>query len=265
MAVSVDDERSERSRRYPGHALREVLQMLEEVKRGVGMNGGQRETVAQALGHASLNGASTRKIASLVHFGLVERDGDRYRISKLGQRYLMPIDPHERTAAVAEAAKKPALFNEIGSAFDGQPLPTMLANVLAREYGITAQASSEVAGLFMEAAVFAGLLDAGGILRWSAPTSGLPNVADTEEPKDSAAKEVSAPDVGDNTAQQASQVTRSADSSARAGSEDYSIALDAKGRKAFINLPTPVTGRDLARLGAWVDYMKTVIQEPEDE
>lgn len=265
MAATVDDEKSERSRRYPGHSLRDVLQMLEEVQRGVGMNGGVRETVAQALGHSSLNGASTRKIASLVHFGLLERgDGDRYRVSKLGQRYLIPIDAQERTAAVAEAAKKPALFNEIGSAFDGHQLPTMLANVLAREYGVTPQASNEVAGLFLEAVEFAGLLESGGKLRWNAPLDSASSALASEDTKDAGATEPPLPVLGGQSTPHDPQPSRPSVAPKRDGHEDYSIALDAKGRKAFINVPTPVTVRDLSRIGAWVAYMQSVIEDPED-
>lgn len=264
MAATGDDEKSERSRRYPGHSLRDVLHMLEEVQRGVGMNGGLRETVAQALGHSSLNGASTRKIASLVHFGLLERDGDRYRISKLGQRYLIPIDQQERTAAIADAAKKPALFHEIGSRFDQQQLPTMLANMLAREFGVTPQASNEVAGLFLEAVEFAGLLDSAGKLRWSTVVATMPAGAGTEDTKDGATTEASSQEGGGATSLPEHRPSRTSDAPKLDGYEDYSIALDAKGRKAFINVPTPVTARDLSRIGAWVAYMQSVIDDPED-
>ena len=92
VSNGTDDERSERSRRYPASTVVDAIGNLTLVHRGVGMNGGSREALAQAIGHTTLNGASKRKIASLIQYGLIDRDGDRYRISDLGRRILIPVN-----------------------------------------------------------------------------------------------------------------------------------------------------------------------------
>lgn len=265
--ASVDDDKAERSRRYPAASLREAIGMVEAVHRGVGLNGGARETLAQALGHTTLNGTSKRKLATLVQFGLLEKDGERYRISTgIGRRILMPVNDRERNEAIAEAARRPLLFQEIGMAYDGHMLPSMLANVLAREHGVLPQTSAEVAQIFTESVEFAGLLGEDGVLRWTLPptnpfTANAPRNADRVAPDpelylgtDPGQRQPSTVAVGS-----------SGSSGGERSTEDYTIALDGKGRKAVIHLPTPVRDRDLTKLSAWVAYMRSVVNEQEEE
>ena len=242
----MEDEKLERSRRYPATSLRDSVAMLDQVYKGVGLSGGSRETLAHALGHQSLNGTSKRKIATLVQFGLIEKDGERYRVSELGRRVLIPIDDGERRSALAEAVRQPALFSEVGAAYDGEPVPSMLANLIARQYGILPQASTEVASNFLESVAYAGLLE-GGVLHWSSPAT-TPAPAPTQ----------SAPT---KTGAQAAQGGAAAHS-ARGEVQDYTIALNGSGRRAIIQLPVPLDGRDLDKVAAWVTYMRSVVEEP---
>jgi hypothetical protein len=253
MGTSLDDERAERSRRYPSVTVREAVAFLELVHRGVGLSGGSRETIAQALGHSSLNGTSKRKIAALIQYGLVERDGERYRISDLGRALLIPVNDRERSSAISEAVRRPAIFQEIGTAYDQQPLPSMLANVLAREHGVLPQASAEVAAIFVQSVEQAGLLTE-GVLRWSTGPQSNSDLTD------SAVRHDQATAAGSSVVP---SIITERDTTPRVDgtAQDFSIPLDSKGRKALIHLPTPVVTRDLARISGWIDYMKTVIQE----
>jgi hypothetical protein len=246
MTSPVDDDRSERSRRYPSVPVLDAVAYLELIHTGVGLGGGTRETLAQALGHSSVNGASKKKLATLVQFGFIDRDGDRYRPTDLARRILMPVSPDEKTSAIAEAVKSPSLFAEIGVAFDQQPIPTMLANILAREHGVTPTASAEVANVFRRSVEQAGLVS-DGVLRWD------------EAPIVSESASSSAPPASPSPA----APTRRVAPVAGDGTQDYSIPLNSDGRKALIYLPTPVTSKDLDRLNGWLTYMRS-LTEPGD-
>jgi hypothetical protein len=249
----TDDERSERSRRYPVSTVVDAIANLASVHRGVGMNGGSREALAQAIGHSTLNGASKRKIASLIQYGLIDRDGDRYRISDLGRRILIPVTEREKEDAIAEAVRRPALFQEIGQSYDQQPLPSMLGNILAREYGLLPAVSGDVAELFKKSVEQAGLI-VDGSLNWSgAPRAAVANPADAPAQLQSTREPT-----GDTRS------TESASDASLGGLQDYSIPLDSRGRKALIHLPTPVEARDLDRLAGWLSYMRTVLSDTDD-
>src|SRR4051812_21527957 len=98
MTGPSSEVREERSRRYPAASIRDAIAYLEQIHVGVGMTAVSRDTMVQALGHSSVNGASKTKLAVLSHFGLLDREGERYRISELGKRVLIPRSDAERDA-----------------------------------------------------------------------------------------------------------------------------------------------------------------------
>jgi hypothetical protein len=248
----MEDDRNERSRRYPATTVLDAVGNLVLVHRGVGMNGGSREALAQALGHSSLNGASKKKLASLVQFGLIDRDGDRYRVSDLGRRILIPVTDREKEEAIAEAVRRPALFQEIGQSFDQQAIPSMLANVLAREHGVLPGVSADVAAFFVKSVDQAGLV-VDGILNWS----GTPRSFASSPAEPSTEPRSALPPA-------ASYGARAIPILAEGAYQDYSIPLDSRGRKALIQLPTPVESRDLDRLAGWLAYMRSVLDDTKD-
>lgn len=260
MATS-DDEKSERSRRYPSASVRDAIVLLEGIHKGLGLNGGSRDSLAQAMGHTTLNGASARKIATLIQYGLLDRDGERYRVSGLGRKLLIPVHEKEKIEAVAEAVRTPALYRELGESLDQQPIPVMLANVLAREHGVLSLASNDVAKNFLESVEFAGILGKDGVLRWqlagkpievSPPNQdALLGTVSTDLPPIDTKKPVLLSDV---------QAREPA-----SGLVDYSIPLDGRGRKAIIHLPNPIIASDLRRIISWIDFMKIALTESEKE
>src|SRR4051812_35475783 len=120
MTGPSGEVREERSRRYPAASVRDAIAYLEQIHVGIGTTPVSRETMVQALGHSSVNGASKAKLAVLSHFGLLDREGERYRISELGIRIVIPRSDAERDAAIVDAVRQPALFQELGATFDQQ-------------------------------------------------------------------------------------------------------------------------------------------------
>src|SRR5262245_60795254 len=75
-----------RSRAYPALSLCEAVDVLRQLMGVFGFRDGDRDSIARKLGHSSgLSGVAGRKVAALVHFGLLERRESRYRVTALAQ------------------------------------------------------------------------------------------------------------------------------------------------------------------------------------
>src|SRR5262245_59980290 len=111
MTDSSQIERTERGVQYPADTLEQAIQMLGQVKDAVGFSTANRQTLVEALGYKTISGASARRVASLSHYGLLERGGvGSSKISELGRRILLPTDDEDKRRAVTQAAQSPALF-----------------------------------------------------------------------------------------------------------------------------------------------------------
>lgn len=248
-------EREERGPKTPGVPLGAALQLLRQVRDGVGFGRAGRETVVKALGYNSLNGRSNRVLAALIHFGLLERSGEAaVQISSLGKQVLLPRDDVETRKALLEAASRPTLYKKLFARFQGHGLPALLPNILVREFGVLPSSSEEVAKVFRDSMTDAGLLrngvlhaelEAGGeSVDESSASAGLTESAEGVE----GAEEPSRVD---------SPTPRGGEAAAKPGGgiQRYTIPLDRMGRIASIDIPLPVGVGDLARIKAWADYM----------
>lgn len=184
MAVSNKN----RSASYPYLALADALERLASYKRAVGINGAfNREAVVKAIGYGSVSGASTRAVAALVHYGLLDRDKDMYSLSQLGRQYLVPIQDDDEESATREAALRPKLFRQIFTDYEGQALPRQLANILAIRHGIQSKAAPLVVKIIEESFRFAGLIAENGTL--------MPTISDRPATNDAAVQVLPSADV----------------------------------------------------------------------
>jgi hypothetical protein len=109
-----------RSPSYPQIGLREAVQRVKSVYDRDYQNALTREVAAERLGYSGLNGKSLAVLAALGRYGLVEGRGDEVRVTDLAARILAyPVASPERSEAVAEAARKPALFGRLDERFAG--------------------------------------------------------------------------------------------------------------------------------------------------
>ena len=154
-----DEPDNEKSRRKaPAHGLAEAKAFLAVLEKNLGRGPFSRDSMAQALGHAPGSGPFSRKAGSLSHYGLIERSGGAAKISALGISILRPIDKREEQSSTAKAAQMPTLYQELVRRFAGNALPSMLGNILVREFGVHLNSSEEVAKTFRETMAHAGLL-----------------------------------------------------------------------------------------------------------
>lgn len=156
-----------RSSAYPAHTLEEAVEYLTKTYKALGKGPFSREDVSVAIGHPRLNGASQRKVACLCHFGLLQREGARYSISNLAEKILLPFSAEIKAEGLLESVKTPPLYSKLINRFMGQSLPTLLENILVRDYGILHAYSRGARKIFQESLTYAGLLKNGIILEHS--------------------------------------------------------------------------------------------------
>jgi len=243
-------KRQEHGRRSPSHSLNEAIGLLGQVRQGLGEGPFGRESVAKALGHQAVTGASATKIGCLTHFRLLLREESVYRVSELGGRILFSTNSIDRARALAEAATAPALYGELVKAYEGKALPTLLPNILIQNYGIAPANASDVASCFRQSMEFAGLLRHG--ILYSKPPAAT---SDSEDPPDGASQI-------DDESSLSSEVSR-----VRSGPVDrstgFSIPLTS-GRVATLELPRPLAESDFRRIIGWLELMKDVLTGEEE-
>lgn len=170
--MTGNSKKSGRSRAYPAITIEEALDRISKINENLGVNGWfNRESIAVGMGYASLNGASARRVAALVHYGFLSRDKDQYSLSDLAKKYLLPVGDNDKEIAVREAALSPTLFSEIYGALKGQVIPKQFVNRLIHEFGIQQKAAPDVDRIFKSTMETAGILRSNGVL--SEDTSGV--------------------------------------------------------------------------------------------
>lgn len=147
----------DRSVAYPGAPLSESIEFTLKLRDSLGKGPYSRDEAARALGHSKLTGPAARKVAALVHYGLLERSGNTYSQSQLSQDILKPLSDDQKIIAIKKAALRPKLFQKLCQKFGGQALPSMLQNILIRE-GVSEGAADDVVRIFTETMKFAELL-----------------------------------------------------------------------------------------------------------
>lgn len=178
---STVERRHERSAAYPSTSLEKALDAITRVNGKLGQGPYDRESVAKALDFSGVSGASSSLIGTLVHFGLLERQGNSYRRSELAKRIMYPLDDVEKNTAIIEALRRPRLYEKLLDRFNGQGLPSMLPNILTREYTIVEGTAPKAAQFFRDSCEFTGILKNGVI---TLPDGNAqPALATTPQPK----------------------------------------------------------------------------------
>jgi hypothetical protein len=169
-------EKRVRSPNYPALSLKEAIDRIGTLYRNQHTHAAPREVVAKAIGYNSLNGASASAISALHKYGLLDRSGEDIKISERAMRILHPHSPSEKTEAIREAAREPALFAELAEKFPGRfPSEEVLRNYLLRN-GFAPSAVNGVILAYRETSDFVEHLGGGydsGVSTTQAPQEAL--------------------------------------------------------------------------------------------
>ena len=153
--------KKERSTAYPAHDLEESIDAVCTLHNKLGKGPFDRDSAAKALGYKGVSGASAVKISACAQFGLLMRSGNAYYISDLARKIITPVSEDERLTAILEAVKTPSLYSSLVSEYSGRALPTMLDNVLSRNYGIIEKSTKKAVETFRSSLEYADLLKNG--------------------------------------------------------------------------------------------------------
>ncbi len=124
-----------RSPRYPGMSLPQAIDLAGKVYTSNRTNPIDREAAAKDMGFAGITGSSTKAMADLIHFGLIEKAGKGgLRITQRTVDILHPESEQGRIVALHEAASSPELFSTLRAHFaDGLPSANSLKSYLTRQ------------------------------------------------------------------------------------------------------------------------------------
>jgi len=139
-----------RSPNYPALSLPEAVAMVAKVFDKENRHRASKDVMVKAMGYTSINGASLGALSALTKYGLLERQGDDYRVSDRTLVILHPQTPQEKADALVAAAREPALFAEMLSDFPGSiPSDDNLRSYLVRR-GFAPAALTSVIKAFRE-------------------------------------------------------------------------------------------------------------------
>lgn len=231
----------QRSKPYPAMPVSDAVIKLKELYKKLGDSKSyNRENFAQGLGYKdSKNGAYLRAVAALVQYGLIEKDGNAYKLSGTARRILIPTTDTSEAEAVKEAALTPSLFAQLFERYEGQELPGLLPNILVTEFGILDGAKNKAVGVFRSSMEHVGVLD-GNTLGER-----------VEEPRES---EYEADDRLDATY----EVVRSPEAETSRGSEVPTTALVkdfGNGRVARLAIPSDLNDDEREKLASLIRSM----------
>lgn len=249
----MSDQKRERSKAYPQHALEPMVEALFQVNEKLGSGPYSRDHIAEALGHSPGSGTANGKAAALVHYHFFERQHNAYELSALATRILHPTDENERREALVEAALSPTLFSQLVEKFEGKSLPQLLPNILTREFGITSKQSANAAEVFRATLEFSSLLKNGIVRATPASVETPKSEGDTE----TVHKDSDGVSVGRTSETQSVKKTASP---SIPNNETYQIPLS-RGRIAVLSLPRSVSQSDLDKVIGWINLMADVLTE----
>jgi hypothetical protein len=135
-----------RSPGYPSVGLGQAIELVSKIHNKNRTNSIDREAAAKDMGFAGLTGSSTKALADLAHFGLIEKAGKgSIRVSQRTVDILYPISPAGKSAALRDAAFAPSLFGALQAHFrDGVPSDNAIKGFLMRQQFASAAIPSVV-------------------------------------------------------------------------------------------------------------------------
>ncbi len=184
-----------RSPRYPGTSLGQCIDYIEKIHKLERTNPIDREVAAQAMGYSGISGRSSKMLADLNQYGLLEKGSkNEVRVSKQAVEILHPESPRTKYEALRAAALEPELFQRISERFpDGKPSEASLRSYFVREEFTDAAIPSAIRA-YTETMEFLEYADGSGSHGVSAPT--VPESVQDQPIKDNTAMQTQSNTLG---------------------------------------------------------------------
>ena len=123
-----------RSPGYPDVTLPQAIDLSSKLYAANRTYPMDREVAAREMGYSGLTGPSSKRLASLIQFGLLEKHAkNEVRVSAVAESILHPDSSAEKEHGVLAAAFNPRLFRELRERFpDGVPSKSNLESYLLK-------------------------------------------------------------------------------------------------------------------------------------
>ncbi len=163
--AEIDKKVSQRSAAYPFITIEKALAFVTQLKGTFQNSSFNRADVSKILNKSEI---VKRDISASVQYGLLEKTvREGYKISQTAHHIITPITEEEKQDNIVECFKKPKLYSELIEKYQGQILPqdAQLQAILVRFHNITDSAAPQAVEVFIQNALFAGLLNKQRILK----------------------------------------------------------------------------------------------------
>jgi hypothetical protein len=144
-----------RSPNYARMSLRDAIEQVARVYEEEGRQPALDEDIAEDLGYNTLNGTSRGVLSALKKYGLLQRDGDRFKVSDDAVAIIeLPTADIEYAAAVRRVAFRPTLFGELYEKYgDDLPNDKNLRHLLITK-GFNPKTTNEVIRIYRDTLEF---------------------------------------------------------------------------------------------------------------
>lgn len=155
MSVPAATVGKTRSPNYPAIGLEDAVQRLKRIYETQRRYPATREILVKLMGYGTLNGASAAVVSALSKYGLLEGQGDKLRVSEMGQDIVLHRKgDQEYGEALKAAALMPAFFRELRDQYpEGLPSEHALRATLIKR-GFNPKAIDSAVRAFRDTAAF---------------------------------------------------------------------------------------------------------------
>jgi len=254
----MTDEQSklprQRSPAYPYLSLQDAIENLSKLFKKERYSSVPIGIALKHMGYSGVNGASMRVIAALIHFGLINSEGEKQDrkvgVSDLGRNILNERDDSKRLFAIQEAALRPSIHQWVWQKWklENNPLPSgdNIAYTLIRERDFTDDAAHAFTKEFIATYEFAEL--------FKRLETDIEMESQSFEEKQEIASNVLSPQFQPSL----SQIPQEGDI--------RELTIPLTGRKlAMIRVPKTLNKRDFQLLTMWLQVMENAELYNEDE
>ncbi|CUB31457.1 hypothetical protein [Bacillus amyloliquefaciens] len=148
-----------RSRGFPRFNLENTLKFAKLIRSYSGDSDIEKDLITKALGYKKYSGAVGNKIASLKHFGLLERSSGNYKLTQLSKRIIDSMSEKDFQSALRTAFLQPELFAELFNKYSSEgAIPDNLPEILNAYHEISDNSSEYASRIFIESALFANII-----------------------------------------------------------------------------------------------------------
>jgi hypothetical protein len=268
-----DKRKIERSAAYPNAPIEQSIEFVRQIRKPFLKAVFTRESLSAILGKSEVK----REVSTASQYGLLEKlAGEGYRITQLAEHILDPISPEEKADNCVECFKKPKLYNELIEKYKGHTLPSdeQLRVILTRQHGITSAAAPQVVEVFIENAIYVGLLNQQRVLMPTTSTElAVRNKVESANSDSDKTPETNTPNSSTYTP---SQIERPVNQGLASNSNDahnqhqlpedlvgkIKITIPLSGKKvALLTYPETINAKDIKILAMQIDQLALTIDE----